>query len=110
VSPEFVERIEDDPNRLIEFVVRKSGLAERAVEIIAFTRNNSLTGTYWGFFLQALLAVQYYTHLAGKYCLYVYYYGCFMHSMAVKVKFTEMFKPQIELDWLLCNKRSLYYS
>lgn len=47
VSPEFVERREDDPNRRIEFVVRKSGLAERAVEVIAFTRNSSLTGTYW---------------------------------------------------------------
>ena len=54
VSPEFVERIEDDPDRRIEFIVRKSGLTERAVEVIAFTRNSSLTGTYW-WFIQALL-------------------------------------------------------
>ena len=46
VSPEFVEQREDDADQRIEFVVRKSGLAERAVEVIAFTRNNSLTGAY----------------------------------------------------------------
>ena len=66
VSPEFVERIEDDPDRRIEFVVRKSGLTERAVEVIAFTRNSSLTGTYWsecGLFMQALLAFQLHPHL-----------------------------------------------
>ena len=45
VSPEFVEQRE--AAQRIEFVVRKSGLAERAVEVIAFTRNNSLTGTYY---------------------------------------------------------------
>ena len=49
VSPEFVEQREDDADQRIEFVVRKSGLAERAVKVIAFTRNSSLTGifAYW---------------------------------------------------------------
>ena len=42
VSPEFMERRE--ANQSIEFIVRKSGLTERAVEVIAFTRNSSLTG------------------------------------------------------------------
>ena len=44
VSPEFVERRENEVDQTIEFVVRKSGLTERAVEVIAFTRNSSLTG------------------------------------------------------------------
>ena len=44
MSPEFVEQREDEADRRIEFIVRKSGLTERVVEVIAFTRNKSLTG------------------------------------------------------------------
>ena len=44
MSPEFVEQSESEDNQPIEFVLRKEGLSERAVEVVAFTRNISYYG------------------------------------------------------------------
>ena len=44
ISPEFVEVSESEVDQPIVFVVRKEGLSERAVEVIAFTRNISVYG------------------------------------------------------------------
>ena len=44
ISPELVELGESEAGQPVEFLVRKDGLAERPVEVIAFTRNVSYHG------------------------------------------------------------------